>query len=326
MTEYALAPSRKFTATSAQTPSAMLEQGVLNAYRVRSNGSMRHLELYPLASTAREAAEWINDRVEMDGASVQAVARELHVSTPTVRRYLEGLALTEEIESGEWDDLRFDSAGDPAWLSPTENEEEAISDQPICTCAAEALGNNWHTPGCPLAPAQAEEATPRASVRKCTVCSKVVTDRNSAGKQYRALGFKDMCVACYDASGLENEHSDGHHVDDPNPECPQCKDPQPVVKPRTRRPARPVADVVKAAGLPWPTDEERAAALADVPGSQCEPMGTPADEVEAALAASVAQAQGAALAVCFCNNLPAHAPGAQGCKNVAAPVRRVRSH
>jgi AcrR family transcriptional regulator len=263
MTEYALAPSRKFTATSAQTPSAMLEQGVLNAYRVRSNGSMRHLELYPLASTAREAAEWINDRVEMDGASVQAVARELHVSTPTVRRYLEGLALTEEIESGEWDDLRFNNAGDPVWLAPTEDEEEIVQGGPVvltCTCAAELLDQAVHEPA----------------------CAKYV---------------------------------------------PVAETPREAYEARTRRPARPVADVVKAAGLPWPTDEERAAALADVPGSQCEPVGTPADEVEDALAASVAQAQGAALAVCFCNDLGAHRPGGMpSCKNVAAPVRRVRSH
>jgi AcrR family transcriptional regulator len=215
MTEYALAPSRKFTATSAQTPSAMLEQGVLNAYRVRSNGSMRHLELYPLASTAREAAEWINDRVEMDGASVQAVARELHVSTPTVRRYLEGLALTEEIESGEWDDLRFNNAGDPVWLAPTEDDEETVQGGSValtCTCAAELLDQAVHEPA----------------------CAKYV---------------------------------------------PVAETPREAYEARTRRPARPVADVVKAAGLPWPTDEERAAALADVPGSQCEPVGTPADEV-----------------------------------------------
>src|ERR1044072_5150481 len=97
MTEYALAPSRKGTVGSAHnTPSARRDAGELTAYRVRSNGTMRHLELYPLGSTAREAAEWINDAIEMDGRSVQSVGRELNISTPTVRRFLEGLALTEE--------------------------------------------------------------------------------------------------------------------------------------------------------------------------------------------------------------------------------------
>jgi predicted transcriptional regulator len=318
MTEYALAPSRKFTATSPNIPSAMLEQGLLAAYRVRSNGTTRHLDLCPLGSTLRDAAEWVSEAIEMDSRSVQSVARELHVSPATVRRYLESLELTEEVEAGEWDDLIFDSAGNPVWSQASEEDDEetvrgAIAQgDPValtCTCAADLLDQAVHEPAC------AKYVAPRASVRKCTVCSKVVTDRNSASKQYRALGFKDMCVACYDASGLENEHSDGHHVDDPNPECSQCKDRDLLARNRARF-----------TSTPQPTDAERAAALADVPGAQCEPVGTPADEVEAALAASVAQATGAPLAVCFCGDQGAHAPGVTGCKNAPAPVRRVRSH
>jgi hypothetical protein len=62
-----------------------------------------------------------------------------------------------------------------------------------------------------------------------------------------------------------------------------------------------------------------------VPGAQCEPEGTTAEELTETLEASVAQvAAGKALAVCFCNGLGAHAPGAQGCKN--GIPRRVRSH
>src|SRR5688500_4615601 len=114
MTEYALAPNAKFTADSPyRTPRVMLEQGLLVAYRVRSNGTMRHLDLAPLGSTLRDTAEYVSDRVDMDGASVQRVAAELHVSTATVRRYLETLELTEEIEEGDWDDLYFDDQGMP---------------------------------------------------------------------------------------------------------------------------------------------------------------------------------------------------------------------
>lgn len=127
MTEYALAPNSKFTAESPyRSPRVMLEQGLLRAYRVRSNGTMRHLNLYPLDGTPREAAEWVSDRVEMEGASVATVARELHVGTATVRRYLEGLALTEEIEAGEWDGLSFDAKGEPVWDTAwTESTMEA---------------------------------------------------------------------------------------------------------------------------------------------------------------------------------------------------------
>jgi hypothetical protein len=241
MTEYALAPNGKFTADSPyRTPRVMLEQGLLRAYRVRANGTMRHLDLLPLDSTKRETAEWINDAVDMDGRSVESVARELHISTPTVRRFLESLALTEEVEAGEWDGLSFDSAGNPVWDT------------------------------------------------------------------------------AYVESELEAEELAG---DEPTP--------TPVRRTRT---TQTVQDVVAKQGLPWPTDEERAAALADtVPGAQCEPEGTPADEVEAALEASVAavQAKPTDLAYCVCTpgGGTAHALGAQGCKNVAVTIpRRTRSH
>jgi hypothetical protein len=257
MTEYALAPNAKLTSDSPyRTPRVMLEQGLLVAYRVRGNGTMRHLELYPLGSTTREAAEWISDAIEVDGRSVASVARELHVSTPTIRRYIEGLELTEEIEAGEWDELSFDSAGNPVWVTVSEEEEVGVE-------------------------AEITEEAPTPAPK-----------------------------------------------------------PTPVRTRRTRAP-RSVAEVVKSQGLPWPTDEERAAVLADtVPGAQCEPVGTPAEEVEATLAASLrhtteaelsgverqALAKGAPLAVCFCGDLGQHAPGAAGCKNSPAIPRRVRSH
>lgn len=300
MTEYALAPNAKFTADSPyRTPRVMLEQGLLRAYRVRANGTMRHLDLLPLASTKREAAEWINDAVDMDGRSVESVARELHISTPTVRRVLEALALTEEIEAGEWDGLSFDSAGNPVWDTAwVESEVEA----------EELAGDE---------PAPAPQPTRRT--RTATVCTggcgKNVTARNSAAKLRSAMGYDDMCAACYDVAGLENEHSDGHHAETPNADCPQCKDRVLLARNRARF-----------TDTPQPTDEERAAFLADtVPGAQCEPTGTPADEVEDALAASVAQAKGAALPVCFCNDLGAHRPGGlPSCKN-GAVVRKVRT-
>ena len=292
MTEYALAPSRKWTVGSAHnTPSAMLDAGELTAYRVRSNGTMRHLELYPLGSTAREAAEWINDAIEMDGRSVQSVGRELNISTPTVRRFLEGLALTEEIEAGEWDGLSFDSAGNPVWdTAYVESELEA-----------EELAGDEPTP------APAPQPT-RRTAKVCTGgCGKNVTTRNSAAKLRAAMGYEDMCATCYDQAGLENEHADGHHADEPNADCPQCKDRILLARNQAR----------------FAPKTEPAA---DVPGAQCEPEGTPADEVEAALEASVAQARGAALPVCFCNDLGAHRPGGMpSCKNAPAPVRRVRS-
>lgn len=31
-----------------------------------------------------------------------------------------------------------------------------------------------------------------------------------------------LCGPCYDRAGLENAHSDGHHANEPDPECPDC--------------------------------------------------------------------------------------------------------
>jgi len=324
MTEYALAPNAKFTADSPyRTPRVMLEQGLLTAYRVRANGTMRHLELYPLDGTLREAAEYVSDRVDMDGASVQAVARELWVSTATIRRYLEGLELTEEIESGDWDGLSFDSAGNPVWDTAwTETEAEVV----------ELAGDEDETPAPVVDP---QPVTSTRAGRKCTVCGKGVTARNSAAKVYGSRGYEDMCVTCYDQAGLENEHADGHHADEPNTDCPQCKDTILLARNRARF-----------TSTPQPTEDEVAATIAEIkaekaardvqvgeaPGAQCEPVGTTADDLEADLAASVAAvAKGATLAVCFCNGLGSHRPGGMpSCKfagNAAPAVaRKPRSH
>jgi AcrR family transcriptional regulator len=319
MTEYALAPTSNWDAANSpyRTPRVMLEQGMLRAYRVRSNGTMRHLELYPLGSTPREAAEWISDRIDMDGASVQAVARELHVSTPTIRRYLEGLELTEDIEDGGWDGLHFDSAGNPvfdtAW---TESEEEA----------AELADTDEQVEE--LAPAP--KPAPRTrSGRKCTVCAKAVTARNSAAKLRGAMGYDDMCATCYDDAGWENTHSDqGHGKGNRDAECPIC---QAEKAQADKDEALLAQNRARFTNTPQPTDAEVEATkaairaeMANVPGAQCEPTGTPADEVEEALEASVA-ARGGALAVCFCGGKGQHAPGTDGCANVAIP-RRTRSH
>lgn len=39
-----------------------------------------------------------------------------------------------------------------------------------------------------------------------------------------AMGV-DLCPTCYDEAGLENEHADGYHDDEPAPGCPECQVP-----------------------------------------------------------------------------------------------------
>lgn len=100
MTEYMLAPRNDNTPVR-ESLQEMLDANELVAYRVRSNGTTRLIKLLPVASTDREVAEWIYDQTE-DSRTVQSVAREIHASTATVRRYLEALEITEQIEAGEW--------------------------------------------------------------------------------------------------------------------------------------------------------------------------------------------------------------------------------
>ena len=42
-------------------------------------------------------------------------------------------------------------------------------------------------------------------------------------------GSTGLCEKCYDLAGMENEHSDGHHADNPNPDCADCQVKDPCV-------------------------------------------------------------------------------------------------
>ena len=50
----------------------------------------------------------------------------------------------------------------------------------------------------------------------------------SCGKQTRDTGEGEvsarLCLSCWNAAGLENEHNDGHHEGNPNPDCPMCNE------------------------------------------------------------------------------------------------------
>lgn len=127
MTTFILAPSAHIAATQVVAdPTAMLDAGQLVAYSERSNGTTRRLELCPVGSTRRDTAEWISERLD-DGATLRTVARELHVSVPTVRRFIMALELTEEIEAGEWDDVWAATQGFAAPVDPeTEDRAEVL--------------------------------------------------------------------------------------------------------------------------------------------------------------------------------------------------------
>lgn len=129
MTTFVLAPAITWNSTTSPyaTPRTMLEQHELRAYTQREDGSLRHLELAPLDSTRRNTAEWISEQLDA-GTPVKAVARDLHISVATVRRFLLSLELTEQVEADEWEDLRFDSQGEPVWAVASTEENVAQED------------------------------------------------------------------------------------------------------------------------------------------------------------------------------------------------------
>jgi hypothetical protein len=60
----------------------------------------------------------------------------------------------------------------------------------------------------------------------CTHCDKRLTSKNRTSTVCGTLPgtFDDTCTVCYEISGVENEHLDGHHDDAPVAECPECPD------------------------------------------------------------------------------------------------------
>lgn len=153
MATFLLVPARN-AAEIVEDPKSMLEAGTLAAYTVRSNGTTRHLDLAPLGSTRRDTAEWINEQME-DGASVAQVARDLHVSNATVRRYLLSLQLTEEIEAGEWDEIWLADllAGDAAVALVTAGDDLLVTLAPETGATCEH-GNAGDCAGCASEPAE----------------------------------------------------------------------------------------------------------------------------------------------------------------------------
>lgn len=80
-----------------------LASGKVQLYTVRGNGTTRHIPFYAEGSKDREVAEYVMEQRE-DGVSMKAIATELHLSVPSVRRMLNSLLLSEDVEEyGEED-------------------------------------------------------------------------------------------------------------------------------------------------------------------------------------------------------------------------------
>jgi DNA-binding NarL/FixJ family response regulator len=72
-------------------------------HKERANGTTRHLPM-PTTDEAKATAEWVLAQRE-EGVTMKAIAAEMHVSVPTVRRIINGALLAQELAEGEWDDF-----------------------------------------------------------------------------------------------------------------------------------------------------------------------------------------------------------------------------
>lgn len=79
-------------------------EGKVKFYRQRSNGTYRHVQFLADGTEAREVAEWVaNERQE--GKTMKEIAKDMHLSVPSVRRILNSLLLTEEVEEYDAEDI-----------------------------------------------------------------------------------------------------------------------------------------------------------------------------------------------------------------------------
>lgn len=92
------------TDTTAATLIADLTSGAAKIYKERDNGTFRRVHFLADGTEAREHAEWVAAQRE-EGRSMKAIATEINLSVSAVRRMLNDLALTEELEGMEAEDL-----------------------------------------------------------------------------------------------------------------------------------------------------------------------------------------------------------------------------
>lgn len=133
------------TGTAPATASEFLEaaeQGKVKVYRERGNGTLRHIPFLAEGTAEREIAEWV--REQREERTMRDIAAEIHESVPSVRRRLNALEITEEVEAYEDEDIT-----------------EILAAASTLAAAADAAVAADSAPGAPQAP-QALSAEPAA--------------------------------------------------------------------------------------------------------------------------------------------------------------------
>lgn len=102
MTTIAIAAPATTTAATILTD---LAAGAAKVYRVRENGTFRRVHFLAEGTVGREHAEWVAAQREEEGRSMKDIAAEINMSIASVRRMLNDLAMTEELEESEEEEL-----------------------------------------------------------------------------------------------------------------------------------------------------------------------------------------------------------------------------
>lgn len=78
---------------------------VVNFYKVRYNGTTRHLPIHPEGTGNFEFAVWVQDRRDA-GQSMKSIAAEAFCSVSTIRRRLNSLLLAEDLETSDTEEVQ----------------------------------------------------------------------------------------------------------------------------------------------------------------------------------------------------------------------------
>lgn len=105
MTTIAIAVKGTTTVETAEDLAVAAAEQVVNFYKVRYNGTTRHLPIHPEGSDNYAFAVWVQSRRDA-GQSMKAIAAEAFCSVSTIRRRLNSLLLAEDLETSDTEDVQ----------------------------------------------------------------------------------------------------------------------------------------------------------------------------------------------------------------------------
>ena len=85
------------TVVTAENLAAEAAQGNVKFHTLRNNGTTRRVQFLTEGTPEREVAEWVMAQ-RGEGVTMKTIAADMHVSVPTVRRMINALLLTWEVE------------------------------------------------------------------------------------------------------------------------------------------------------------------------------------------------------------------------------------